>query len=406
MTARESALMAARWASRVLPDSLLARLLPGELGWNPVDMHVATATATAPKSKVRVLIGPVNSAGQGFRWARAVEHHLPGVGAVSLMTTNSARAQFDFPVDVRVPESGFVFASGWQRRQRAAIEEQFTHVLLESGSFAYGSVPGRDPIDIAKELSARGPRIALLWHGSDIRLPSAHAEIEPDSPFGVTGKYPAGPTAILEANARRRMRFVTDTDFPVFVSTPGLLSVPRSQWLPVVVDVEQWESEEAPLRRRVPVVAYVPSNSPMKGDASIDEQLIALADEGIISYRRLEGIPARQMPEVYRSADIVLDQFRLGDYGVAACEALAAGRVVIGHVSAQNRERVLSLTGYDLPIVESRFVDVAKTIRAILEDREWYALHAQHGPAFVRSVHDGAASAQAVAGFLGAETRE
>ncbi|MGM7672158.1 glycosyltransferase [Microbacterium sp. A93] len=400
---RQRLLAGARAAAGILPDGMLARLLPGSLGWDSAAMRVAHPPQG---NAVRLLVGPVNSAGQGYRWSRAAEDFLVDVGAVSVMTTNAASDRFDFPVDVRVPESAYVFARGWQRQQRAAILDECTHVLLESGRFAYGSIPGKSPLQIVEQLATLGPAVALLWHGTDIRLPSQHAVSELDSPFGPNGAYPAGSTEILEKNAIERMRMVTETELPVFVSTPGLLHVPRSLWLPVVVDVERWRTPEAPLQRKVPVVTYVPSNSPMKGDPSIDTQMRELEALGLISYRRLQGIPSHEMPEVYRSADIVLDQFRLGDYGVAACEALAAGRVVIGHVSAENRERVRRLTGLELPIVESRFPDIGTTIRHILEDRALWAQRAADGPTFTRAIHDGAASARALSGFLGAEIRE
>lgn len=402
MSVRHSMVTVARRALQAVPDALLSRLLPGRLKWDNDAMHLAHA----PDARVRLLVAPMNSAGQGYRWARAAEQHLLGVGAVSMMLTNEARERYSFPVDVSVPESGFVFASGWQRRQRRVIAEDFTHVLLESGQFPFGSLPGYTPLQVVQELTRAGRSVALLWHGSDIRIPSIHAEEEPDSPFGQRGAYPRASTEVLEKNARARMRMVTETDLPVFVSTPGLLNVPRAKWLPVVVDVERWTSADVPLQQEVPTVAYVPSNSPMKGDTSIDAQLRSLEAEGLIRYRRLENIPAREMPEIYRSADIVLDQFRLGDYGVAACEALAAGRVVIGHVSDRNRARVEQATGRELPIVESRFADVAATVRQVLSDREAYAEHAARGPLFAREVHDGAASAAAMSAFLGAEKRE
>ncbi|WP_194422095.1 glycosyltransferase [Microbacterium abyssi] len=398
---RELLTTTARRMLRILPDGFLARALPGRLGWDAGAMTIVTA----PQTAIRLFVGPVNSAGQGYRWARAAERHLVGVGAVSMMTTNPARERFDFPVDVKIPESGFVFAGGWQRRQRDALSNGFTHVLLESGQYLYGSVAGRDPLDVAADAVAQGLQVALLWHGSDIRVPSHHADIERDSPFGPNGNYPPAATDVLESNASARIEGLGGAGLPVFVSTPGLLDVPGARWLPVVVEVEQWRSHDDPLRRPVPVVAYVPSNSPMKGDPSIDEQLVALEADGHIVYRRLEGIPARQMPDVYRSADIVLDQFRLGDYGVAACEALAAGRVVIGHVSSENRSRVRDLTGHELPIVESRFADVGETIMSVLGDREAHVEAARRGPAFVSAVHDGAASAAALASFLGASGR-
>ena len=340
----------ARTVAQVVPDRVLVRLLPRSLRWDAAHLPIAEG----PDAPVRLYIAPANSAGQAFRWARAAEAAFADVGAVNLMTTDAASERFSFEADVAVPAPAFVLASGWRRRQQAALEAGFTHALIESGRFAFGSVPASTPLRVAERLERKGMRVGLLWHGSDIRVPSEHARLEEDSPFGARGHYPSRSIEILERNAREHRRLVERSTFPVFVSTPGLLDVPRAQWLPVVVEPERWHTDEPLLARERPVVAYVPSNSPMKGDASIDEALTALEHEGVIEYRRLGGIPSAEMPAVYGSADIVLDQFRLGDYGVAACEAMAAGRVVVGHVSDAVRTHVREVTGVDLPIVGAR----------------------------------------------------
>lgn len=392
----------ARLLGRALPDRALARLLPRGLRWDPAEVEVARA----PHGRVRLLISPANSAGQGYAWARAAERHLADVGAVNLMVRSPAMARFGFAADAAVAPAAFVLAGQWQREQTRELERRFSHLLLESGRFPCGSVPFRKPHQVVEDLVGKGVRVALLWHGSDIRVPSEHAASEPDSPFGSEGTYPAESAAVLERNARANRRFVESTDLPVFVSTPGLLDVPRSRWLPVVVDPDRWAAGASALERDRPVVAYAPSNSPMKGDESIDRRLRALEAEGVIEYRPVEAIPSGEMPDLFRGADIVLDQFRLGDYGVAACEAMAAGRVVIGHVSDIVRRHVAEQTGRELPIVESRLDAVEATVREVVSDRDRYRRTAAEGPAFVRHVHDGARSAEVLAGFLGAVPRD
>jgi glycosyltransferase involved in cell wall biosynthesis len=116
-------------------------------------------------------------------------------------------------------------------------------------------------------------------------------------------------------------------------------------------------------------------------------------DSGVIEYRRVNGVPSVQMPEVYRSADIVLDQFRLGSYGVAACEAMAAGRVVVGHVTDENRSRVKKSTGQSLPIVESTAADLESVLLDIIHDAEGSRAIARAGAAYVAEVHGGRFSA-------------
>ncbi len=387
---------AMRFAAGALPDRILARILPRALSWNPAD----AAIARAPHAAMRLLVGPVNSAGQGYAWARAAER-LDGVGAVNLMVTDASTARYSFPADVYVPATGYTFARQWRHAQREAIRSGFTHLLLESGRYAYGSVPFRTPREVAQDLHRSGVAVALLWHGTDIRLPSEHVARVADSPFGPRGDYPPGRAEIHERNARVNRDFVAQTDFPVFVSTPGLLDVERAQWLPVVVDPGRWMSSAEVLEREVPVVVYAPSNSPMKGSDRIDTELTTLAAAGLIEYRRPAHVPAVEMPILYGEADIVLDQFRLGDYGVAACEAMAAGRLVIGHVSDEVRRTVTRETGLTLPIVESRLADIGTTIRAVLGDRARYRAQAAEGASYVRAVHDGARSAAVLADFLG-----
>ena len=70
----------------------------------------------------------------------------------------------------------------------------------------------------------------------------------------------------------------------------------------------------------------------------------------MIEYRQIVGVPHAEMPEFYAGADIVLDQFTLGSYGVAACEAMASGRLVMGHVDEPARAEVRDRTGLDLPV--------------------------------------------------------
>jgi glycosyltransferase involved in cell wall biosynthesis len=138
----------------------------------------------------------------------------------------------------------------------------------------------------------------------------------------------------------------------------------------------------------------------VKGSELIDPILRRLDDEGVISYRPIERVSFDEMVALYQGADIVLDQFRLADYGVAACEAMAAGRVVVAHVSDSARSMVREQTGLELPIVESTVEELESVLRDILDNRDRYRAIAADGVSFTREVHDGRASARALAPYL------
>lgn len=383
----------AQWVVVSMPVPIAERVLP----WKRAEFRAA-GTARTGAAERRLLIGPVNSAGQAHAWAHAASA-VDGVAAVNVMFRN-AEDPFAYPADQSVPTPYAVRNLRWQRAQRRAIHRGFTHVLVESGRRLASEVVTSVRTEI-EAFQRRGVRVGLLWHGSDIRQPSVHATMDPDSPFR-DGAY-ADQTLLEEITLRNR-ELIAATDAPNFVSTPDLLAfVPDATWLPVVVDARRWaKAATGPvLERERPIVVHAPSRAGLKGTALVEPTLRRLHDEGLIEYREVVQVPSAQMPEVYGAADIVLDQFSLGIYGVAACEALAAGRVVVSHVSDVVREIVRAETGHDLPVIEARAADLEKVLRRVVSDRAWAAGIAAQGPSFVADVHDGTRSREALSAFLG-----
>lgn len=381
-----------------LPRSMQVRILPRAFGFERRDVP---PPIVAPPGSRRLYIAPVNFAGAAAGWARAAER-IPGVGARNMVFRESGG--FAYPADYEVPVAVYAASPHWQRAQFRAVASGFTHVVIEAERPLFGSRFAGDVADVwatvreeVRVLRAAGVRTAMVCHGSDIRLPSRHAAREADSPFAARGgEAPAyQDTPLLEEHATANRTLLTEVGGPVFVSTPDLLvDVPEGTWLPVVIGAPWFEAgRRAPLERDVPVVVHVPSRSGLKGSELIEPTMRRLHDEGLVVYERREGVPASEMPEIYGTADIVLDQFSLGIYGVAACEALAAGRLVVSHVSDQVRNHVRSATGRDLPIVETRADGLETMIRAILQDRDRHREIAAEGPEFVREVHDGRVTA-------------
>lgn len=382
----------AREVSRVLPERARVRLAPAHARFGPDDVP---PPPKVPATPVRLYVGPANYAGQGHAWARAAER-LPGVGAVSMAAVR--QGDFAFPVDDAVPEPVYSLSRGWQRERRALLP-RFTHVVVEAGRPLLGQLVRGGALAEARWLAERGVAVAIVCHGSEIRLPSRHLEREPWSPFTPDWEL----TAVLEERAARLARGLDRLGLPVLVSTPDLLlDVPAATWLPVVVDVERWAGagQRGVLEREVPVVVHAPSSSHVKGSELAEPVLESLAVRGLIEYRRVEGVPAGDMPRVYGEADVVLDQLRIGNYGVAACEAMAAGRVVVSHVSEVVREHAREAAGADLPILEATADSLEQVLLDVLADRDRARALAAQGPAFVRTLHDGTRSAEVLSPFL------
>lgn len=375
------------------------------------------ALAPMPVAERRLYLGPLNTAGQAWEWARAAEKHLASTAAQNLWAQRILRqVHFGYPAD---HEISLLMQRGRVREVHGGrVLSEATHVLFESGRPVLSNFHAGSMLDDVPALEGAGIAHAVLWHGSEIRDLHAHAERFPHSPFREEwDDYFRLLQGIVHGNRESLERYA-ETGSTVFVSTPDLLDlVPGSTWLPLVVDVERFASTAdaggvAPLERERPVVLHAPSNSRLKGGRAAQEQLTELDRRGLVEYRYLRGVPHDEMAAAVADADIVLDQFALGATGVFAAECLAAGRVVVAHLAPHVRERMAdadrALGGAgEVPVVEAGPGDVGAAVERIVAERGHHRELARSAREWSRRHHDGRAAAAALrSGLLGDDARE
>ena len=370
------------------PMSPLGRLAARRMG-RPAPRGSVPATTFDDRPR-RVLIAPVNYSGQGREWARALEAADPDISARNMAI--DVIGGFSYTADLVVPVGTYHNDPDWQRRQFDAAAHA-THVLIEAEEPPFGRLMGRSVVAQARALLDRGVNVAFLAHGTDARLPSRHISTNEMS-------YYADPSIYLpraEALAARNIALVEGSGRPAFVSTPDLLlDLPDATWCPVVVDPRRWAAERAPRDAATPLrVAHAPSVAAAKGTALIMPTLELLQAQGIIRLDLISGVSSAEMPSVFAEADVVLDQFRAGSYGVAACEAMAAGCIVIGSLSDQVRTEVRTRTGLDVPILEATPATLESVLRELANEPDLGARRAAMVK-FVGAVHDGRRSARAL----------
>lgn len=354
----------------------------------------------------RLYIGPLNTAGQAREWARAVQEHLPGTAAQNLWAQRVRDQQhFGYAADHEISllaQRGRVRAIHGQR-----VLEQATHVLFESGRPVLDDFHRGSMLDDVAALDRAGVRHGVLWHGSDIRDLRAHAERFPHSPFrGEWDDYLALLQRQVEQQRAALERYL-EGGGRCFVSTPDLLElVPGSTWLPLVVDVDRFAAAGAsgvtPMERERPVVLHAPSNSRLKGGAVVEAQLAELDRRGVVTYRRLQGVPHARMAEAIADADIVLDQFALGAVGVFAAECLAAGRVVVAHLAGTVREEMTRAdAGHEPPpVAEAGPDEVGAVVERLVAERDRAQDLARRAGPWSRRHHDGRRAAAVLGSAL------
>lgn len=361
------------------PDGLPARLVDSLLNLS----SQPAAPTSVPSSRLRVFIGPTNYSGQGFAWSRALEKSSADLQARNLEV--ELPGGFTFRADSKVSVSHYNRSRNWQQGEFTAVS-QFTHVLYEAERPIFGSMFSRDIRREIHALQQANVSVALMCHGTDVRSPRRHRDLTEWSPYCDEGELSRQHQKEVDVN----LSLIATLALPTFVSTPDLLlDVPHAQWCPVVVDGSVWGASTIPLKRKKPVVVHVPSMGVIKGTHLIEETLNKLDHEGLIDYRPFRGVAASDMPGLISQADVLLDQFRIGSYGVAAVEAMFAGRVVVGHVVDKVRKIIFEKTGSDVPIVEATPESLEVVMREICTNSRHFQKVARAGLTFAQTFHDG-----------------
>lgn len=347
----------------------------------------------------RLLVGPMNTAGQGTRWARAAEQHLD-VTAISVRAQpRSGTNPLAYPVDLELTPP--VQLRGMAPYRGLVLSA--THVLAEAGRAVLDDVLHRTIADDLPALADAGIRTGVLIHGSEARDLRVHAQEYPDSPFAQPWDERLERMQATVEKTQRLLETLAGQDVPLLVATPDMLRhVPGSRWLPIVVDVDRFATEGPPLRRDRPVVLHAPTNPRLKGTAAIEEVLGDLHDQGRITYRRLEGVVNADMPAAIAAADVVVDQVVLGNPATLLCETMAAGRLAVAHIAPQVRAamRDADPAREPIPVVEATPGTLRAAIEGVLADREAAAALAARGPEWARRNHDGARSASVLSDAL------
>lgn len=111
----------------------------------------------------------------------------------------------------------------------------------------------------------------------------------------------------------------------------------------------------------IPLLVHAPSEGGIKGSLYVERAITKLEDEGYeFNYQRIENMAHDLAIELYKQADIILDQFLLGGFGTLAAEGMAMGKPVVGYIIDEVRQEHFP----DCPVVNATI----DTLEVVLAD--------------------------------------
>lgn len=261
---------------------------------------------------------------------------------------------YPFPIDMVLPNRGSRWLKGVDRVgeffQTAEAFDLFHYY------FARSLLPWM--IDARYE-KWRGKRIVTEFFGSDVRLPETEAK---RNPYYVNSYHES------EVVNRKRLQAWADlTDGEVIFPdhTFNIFLEPYFDKIHVVgqrIDCSRYapcypDSDTKRVR-----VLHAPSQQAFKGTVHIERAVENLKRKGLeFDYIRVSGMGHAEAMNLYKTADLIVDQLCGGAHGVFACEAMALGKPVICYILPE------LVSGYPegFPIINAN----PDTIELVLE--EW-----------------------------------
>lgn len=257
----------------------------------------------------------------------------------------------------------------------------------------YGTTALPFHLDLHWARLLRKPGVVEFW-GSDIRIPQVEAA---DNPYyarlGASYEY-AG--AESEANSRRTQALFARTGMACVISCHSLrphLQVdlfPR----PYLVRQRVWLPDFTPHppdpHNRRPLLVHSPSAPIAKGTPAVLAAVEKLKSRYDFDFRLIQNMPRTQALRVASDADIYLDQFVLGGYGLAALEAMALAKPVVLYT----KPSLLAQYPAELPVINATQDNLAEALEPLLADGALRHAVGLRSRAYVERYHDATAAAR------------
>lgn len=295
----------------------------------------------------RVLIGPTNSAGQAYLIASALRK-FQSLDAESYAVEKSV---FNFPVHNQFDDSKNI---DYQRFTSA-----FNFLVSEFGRNLDGTLWSLD-----QHMTAYSgfKRVLFLSHGSDIRVPTLHQKLHPESYFNRLEDSQIQYSEQLALNNLSLIRgFSTGRHL---VTTPDLLQMnPDAIWIPLVVNPKIFLNEHGPFFGKRLRITHVPTDSAIKGSKLIVQVLERLHRKGIVDFLRVEPpIAHERMLQIYKRVDAVVDNLGMGSNSLTSLEAMGSGCVVFSDLFLDSQAAKQFNPTIDVRIdsLEDQIINIAK----------------------------------------------
>lgn len=132
------------------------------------------------------------------------------------------------------------------------------------------------------------------------------------------------------------------------------------------------------------VIAHAPSRPFIKGTPYVVDAIDELVKEGYnIKLDLIQNTPHSEALKRYTKADLVIDQLRIGWYGVFSVEAMALGLPVICYI----RDDLLHYLPLKRPLINANIENIKAVIKKVIEDPSLLSEYSRNARSYTQHMH-------------------
>ncbi len=333
---------------------------------------------------------PKLSANQPFTIAKGLREH--GFNAVSAALTTS---KFGYECDQIIERQKHSLDSidsylSQQELGKYTTYHYHSRPLIYHGDFSFPT--GFDLV----LLKAMGKAVFFHFRGSEARRNSVFKAATPHH-YVVEKKVEnerSMPFFFDEAKQLAFRDFISGVCDEVFVTDPELQCyVPNALIVPRAIDGRRDSPMQGGKERSIPLIVHAPSSRGVKGTEAILHTVEELRNKGyLFDFQLVENLPHQEAFSIYEQADIIIDQLRIGWYGVLAVEGMALGKAVVSYIRSDLRHYL----PFPSPIAVATPDNLGSVLGYLLDNPDEVLQYGEKGKKFVSEYHD----AQSIAKLL------
>jgi len=168
----------------------------------------------------------------------------------------------------------------------------------------------------------------------------------------------------IRGKTREQLAYGLAADAEIVSSYDAIRWVPDADVILPGVEVANIAPAIPSSEKKRPLILHAPSSRRRKGT----EHVVAAVEGLDADFRVVEGLTHDEAFELYREADIVVDQLNAGWYGVFAIECLALGKPVVTFLHEEAVRRTEEAYGIEVPVVSATAETLREQLRPLVAD--------------------------------------